>query len=61
MFQHNTHYRAVASIPICVNVTSAAIGNPWGLDSMETSHTILPAENDAQKIKKKIYIYIIYT
>jgi hypothetical protein len=29
-FQHNTHYRAVASIPICVNVTAAAIGKPWG-------------------------------
>jgi hypothetical protein len=47
MFQHNTHYRAVASIPICVNVTAAAIGNPWGVDPMEASHSILPAENDA--------------
>jgi hypothetical protein len=41
------HYWAVASIPICVNVTAAAIGNPWGVDSVEASHTILPAENDA--------------
>jgi hypothetical protein len=49
MFQYNTDYRAVASIPICVNVTAAAIGNPWGggVDPMEASHTNLPAEKDA--------------
>jgi hypothetical protein len=47
MFQHNTHYRAVASIPICVNVTPVAIDNPLGVDPMEASHIILPAENDA--------------
>jgi hypothetical protein len=48
-FQHNTHYRAVASIPICVNVTAAAIGNlgGGGVDPVEASHTIFPAENDA--------------
>jgi hypothetical protein len=36
-------------MPICVNVTSAAVGNPWGrgLDRMQASHIILPAENDA--------------
>jgi hypothetical protein len=43
MFQHNTHYRAVAWIPICVSVTSVAIGNTGGggVDPMEASHTIL--------------------
>jgi hypothetical protein len=47
MFQQNTHYRAVASIQICINVIAAAIGNPWGVNPMEASHTNLPAENDA--------------
>jgi hypothetical protein len=53
IFQHNTHYRAVAGIPICVSVTPIAIDNMWG-DPMEASHIISP-----QKIMLRIYI--LYT
>jgi hypothetical protein len=41
-YQGNSVYRAVAWIPICVSVTSVAIGNLWEYP-MEGSHSRTPA------------------